>query len=122
MATEGHQAGDDSGFAEAHVAYEDGPRALAWFAGPQVILELLEQPIAAHEHWVSGDAGNLEQQWLEHDVSGLVRSKASCKTHNTGLITCKQIRQSGVACYMYVGYLSLGFIFMSYASPPLTRP
>lgn len=43
-------------------------------------------------------------------------------TQHAGLIICKQIRQSGVACYMYVVCLSLGFIFMSYASPPLTRP
>lgn len=76
MATEGHQAGDDGSFAEAHVAHNDGPGALTRFAGPQVILQLTEQPITAHEHRVCGDAGNLKQQRLEHDVSGLVRSKA----------------------------------------------
>lgn len=84
MTAESHQAGDDGGFAEAHIAHDDGPGTLARFAGPQVILQLLEQPIAAHEHRISGDAGNLKQQRLEHDVSGLVRSKAGCKnTENT---------------------------------------
>lgn len=61
MATECHQTGDDGGFAEAHVTHQDNPGAFARFPGPQVILELLEQPITAHKHRVGGDAGNFEQ-------------------------------------------------------------
>ena len=77
MATEGDQPGHDGRLAEAHVAHNDRPAALSGLAlDPQPILQLLEQPITAHEHRVHGNAGHLEEEGLQHDLSRLVRSEA----------------------------------------------
>ena len=75
VATERHQAGNDGRLAEADVAHDDHARA---GAGVELAVDLLEEPVAAGEHRVHGDAGHLEQQRLQGDVRRPVGCEAHC--------------------------------------------
>lgn len=80
MAAERHQARDDRRLAEADVAYYRHAAVGADVGAVEVGIDLLEEPLAAREDGVHGDAGHLEQQRLEGDVLRPV----GCKTHWTG--------------------------------------
>ena len=86
MTTEGQQTGYHRRFTEAHVAHDDGATLLVRLVGLQDVLQLLEEPITAHKDGVGGDARDLEEQRLQHDVSRLVGSQTSCRRKDTFII------------------------------------
>lgn len=77
MAAECHQARDYRGLAEADVAYYCHATVGAGIGAVEVSIDLLEQPLAAREDRVHGDAGHLKQQRFEGDVLRPV----GCKSH-----------------------------------------
>ena len=77
VAAERHQAGDDRRLAETDVAYYGHAAVGAGVGAVEVGVDLLEEPLAAREDRVHGDAGHLEQQRLECDVLRPI----GCKTH-----------------------------------------
>lgn len=68
VAAERHQAGDDGGLAEADVANDRHAAVGACVGAVEVGVDLLEEPLAAREDGVHGDAGHFEQQRFEGDV------------------------------------------------------
>lgn len=68
VAAERHQAGDDGGFPEADVAHDGHATVGAGVGAVEVSVDLLEEPLAAGEDGVHGDAGHFEQQRFEGDV------------------------------------------------------
>lgn len=68
MAAERHQARDDRGLAEADVAHDRHAAVGAGIGAVEVGIDLLEEPLAAREDGVHGDAGHLKQQRFEGDV------------------------------------------------------
>lgn len=78
VAAQRHQAGDDGCLAVADAAHHHGALTLGTFRGFQRVLQLLEQPVAADKHRVGGDAGNFEEQRLEHDVHWFVGGETGC--------------------------------------------
>lgn len=69
VAAECHQPPDDSGLARARVTHDDGPPPLAAAGFPQDLFQAGEDPVAADEGRLRRDAGDLEQQRLQHHVS-----------------------------------------------------
>lgn len=84
MAAQCHQARDDGRLAVADAAHHHGALTLATLRGLQHVLQLLEQPVAAHKHRVCGDAGHLEEQRLQHNVHRFVGSKTSWRKRKKG--------------------------------------
>lgn len=80
MAAERHQAGDDGRLAKADVAHHSHAAAGASVRAVDVGINLLEEPFAAGEDRVHGDAGHLEQQRLQGDVLGPVGGEAHCRS------------------------------------------
>lgn len=76
MAAERHQARHDGGLAEADVAHHRHAAVGAGVGAVEVGVDLLEEPLAAREDGVHGDARHLEQQRFEGDVLRPV----GCKT------------------------------------------
>lgn len=68
VAAERHQAGDDGRLAEADVAHNRHAAVGAGIGAVEVGVDLLEEPLAAREDGVHGDAGHLKQQRFEGDV------------------------------------------------------
>lgn len=68
VAAERHQAGDDGRLAEADVAHDGHAAVGAGVGAVEVGVDLLEEPLAAREDGVHGDAGHLKQQRFEGDV------------------------------------------------------
>ena len=79
VAAERHQARDDGGLAEADVADHHHAAVGAGVGAVQVGVDLLEEPLAAREDRVHGDAGHLEQQGLEGDVLRPIGGKTHCR-------------------------------------------
>lgn len=95
MAAERHQPGDYGRLPVAHAAHHHSAVVLGGFAGLQDVLQLLKEPVSAHKHRVCGDAGDLEQQGLQHDVHGFVWSKTSCgKQTNLNYFLFPQTQES----------------------------
>lgn len=76
VAAQRHEPGDDGRLPVPDAAHHDGAVALGGLAGLQDAFQVLKEPVAAHEHRVGGDAGNLEEQRLEHDIHRFVGSEA----------------------------------------------
>lgn len=68
MAAECHQPPDDSSLAWARVADDDGPASLAAACFPQDLFQAREDPITADEGRFCRDAGDFEQQRLQHHI------------------------------------------------------
>lgn len=83
VAAERHQARDDRRLAEADVADHDHAAVGAGVGAVEVGVDLLEEPLAAREHRVHGDAGHLEEQRLEGDVLRPVGREAHCGVTET---------------------------------------
>lgn len=79
MAAECHQARDDRGLAEADVAYHDHATVGADVGAVEVGIDLLEEPLAAREDRVHGDARHLKQQRFEGDILRPIRCKTHCR-------------------------------------------
>ena len=62
MTAERHQPPDDGGLARACVTHDDSTTSLAAACFPQDLLQTREEPIAADERCVCGEAGDFEQQ------------------------------------------------------------
>lgn len=78
MAAECHQARDNRRLAEADVAYYHHALVGTDIGVVEVGVDLLEEPLAASEDGVHGDAGHLEQQGFEGDVLRPIGSKTHC--------------------------------------------
>lgn len=78
VAAERHQARDNRRLAEADVAYYHHALVGADVGVVEVGVDLLEEPFAAGEDRVHGDAGHLKQQRFEGDVLRPIGSKAHC--------------------------------------------
>lgn len=79
MAAERHQARDNRRLAEADVAYYHHALVGADVGVVEVGVDLLEEPFAAGEDRVHGDAGHLKQQRFEGDVLRPIGSKTHCR-------------------------------------------
>ncbi len=77
VAAERHQTRDDCRLAEADVAHDCHATVGTGIGAVEVGVDLLEEPLAAREDRVHGDAGHLKQQRFEGDVLRPIR----CKTH-----------------------------------------
>lgn len=83
VAAECYQARDDGGLAEADVADYYHAAVGAGIGAVEVGVDLLEEPLAAGEDGVHGDAGHLKQQRFEGDVLRPIGCETHCRVRET---------------------------------------
>ena len=79
VAAEGHQSGDDGGFAKPNVSHDHDSLVHAGVWTLKLSIYFMENPIPTNEHRLRSDAGHFKEQGLQGDIGRSVRCKADWK-------------------------------------------
>lgn len=79
MAAEGHQSGDDGGFAEPNVSHNHDSLVHVGVWTLKLSIYFVEDPITANKHRLCSNAGHFKEQRLQGDIRRPIRCKADWK-------------------------------------------